>query len=414
MKLTQLISLVFIVVFAVSACSMPNNVPTATVEPFATPIQVTLPVPTASLPTVTVPAATAIATQIPANTSTPEPTSASSAGTGACINSAEFVTDISVPDGSVLADNASFVKTWRVKNTGTCTWDSRYSLLFVDGTLLMPVDNAPLPGSVIPGQTIDLSLNMTSPIYPGNYESDWKLRSPSGTLFGVGKSNSPLWIKIVIGSPNTTTITGYVYQDRNGNSVYDQNDILMANRDVWLQEGSCGQTRNRLTSAFSGSDGRYTLSGAFSGTMCVSLMSTIGVDDSFTVSPAVGQTMTNVDLRAIAPSAMISGWVWNDGTQPDGVRGNSEAGIAGAVVLIQRGQCGSPTSVTVSAITDAAGHYQFNDLYSGPHCVSIRTNEGNNGSLFGNGTWSYPVNGIQQLNLISGQEGIANFGWQYK
>jgi hypothetical protein len=408
MKPTQFFTLFLFVASAISACNLPNSVPTPNSEPTVAAISTPLPV-----VTFPVPMATNIPTGIPSNTATPAPTTGSSSGSSSCTNSADFVTDISVPDGTALDSSVSFVKTWRIKNTGTCTWDSRYSLVFVDGTLLMPVDYAPLPGTVAPGQTIDLSLNMTSPIYPGNYESDWKLRTPSGTLFGVGRQNSPLWIKIVIGSPDTT-IMGYVYQDRNGNDVYDNNDILMANREIWLLQNGCGQVGIHLSTSVSGSDGRYVLSGAFTGTYCIVLRNGEAQDDNATVSVAAGQTMNNINLRAAPSTAMISGWVWNDSLQPDGTPQSSESYISGVVVSVQRGECGSPLSVTVSAVTDSSGYYSFRDLYGGPHCVSIRTYEGNNASIFSNGTWVYPVSGIQQVTVRPGEEGIANFGWQYK
>ncbi len=403
MKSTLQIIFLACMMLAISACAQANNTPDAiATEPIemasSTPLaNVTLVVPNqTSLPT---------AASVPTNTPVPAAT-ASAAASGTCTNSADFVTDISIPDGTTLTSNSSFIKTWRIKNTGTCSWDSGYSLVFVDGTLLMPVNYAPLPGTIAPGQTFDLSLNMTAPIYPGNYESDWKLRTPSGALFGVGQKDAPLWVKISIGSPNTTNIMGIVYQDRNQNDVYDGDDVLMSNREVWLQQGTCGQGGSRLASTTSGSDGHYVLSGAFNGSYCVVLSGVETSDDSTTINIASGQTLTNIDLRAVAPIAKISGWVWNAGLQ--------QVGIAGAVVVAQRGECGSPTSVTISAITDADGHYTFGDLYGGAYCVSIRTYEGTNASIFVNGSWSYPANGIQQVIITPGQEGIANFGWQYK
>jgi len=41
----------------------------------------------------------------------------------ACTDSAKFVLDVTIPDNSVISSNTAFTKTWRLKNTGTCTWD---------------------------------------------------------------------------------------------------------------------------------------------------------------------------------------------------------------------------------------------------------------------------------------------------
>ena len=37
---------------------------------------------------------------------------------------AQFITDVTVPDGAKYEPGATFKKTWRLKNIGTCTWDN--------------------------------------------------------------------------------------------------------------------------------------------------------------------------------------------------------------------------------------------------------------------------------------------------
>ena len=48
------------------------------------------------------------------------PSSASAAQT--CSDWAQFVADVTVPDGARYDPNAAFTKTWRLRNIGTCTW----------------------------------------------------------------------------------------------------------------------------------------------------------------------------------------------------------------------------------------------------------------------------------------------------
>ena len=48
------------------------------------------------------------------------PTSASAAS----CDWAQFITDVTVPDGAKYEPGATFKKTWRLKNIGTCTWDN--------------------------------------------------------------------------------------------------------------------------------------------------------------------------------------------------------------------------------------------------------------------------------------------------
>ncbi|HGJ66308.1 TPA: hypothetical protein ENS27_13160, partial [bacterium] len=52
------------------------------------------------------------------------------AAAGRC-NWAGFVADVTVPDGTSFAPGAAFIKTWRLKNIGTCTWTGKYGLSFV-------------------------------------------------------------------------------------------------------------------------------------------------------------------------------------------------------------------------------------------------------------------------------------------
>src|SRR5688572_1533743 len=103
-------------------------------------------------------------------------------------DAAEFVSDVTYPDGSAVGLGSTFTKTWRIQNVGTCTWTSAYSLVFVSGERFGAPATVSLPGNVAPGQTIDLSINLTAPTSGGRYGGDWKLRNASGVVFGVGSS----------------------------------------------------------------------------------------------------------------------------------------------------------------------------------------------------------------------------------
>jgi hypothetical protein len=111
-------------------------------------------------------------------------------------NSAQFVRDVTVQDSTPFDPDTTFVKIWRVKNTGSCTWTQDYSLVFVSGNA-MGAKNVALPTKVGPDQTVDLSVTMKAPSNSGSYRGDWMLNSPSGTRFGVGSSGtSNLYVSI--------------------------------------------------------------------------------------------------------------------------------------------------------------------------------------------------------------------------
>ena len=50
-------------------------------------------------------------------------------GTEKCVNSAEFIEDITVPDGTVMSPGEHFRKVWRLRNTGPCGWDRSYRVV---------------------------------------------------------------------------------------------------------------------------------------------------------------------------------------------------------------------------------------------------------------------------------------------
>lgn len=410
MKDIKFLNIILSILMLISACSMPDTAPVEYTESTAT--LVVNPIFTTEPSTGLSPASTTEMTATPILTSS---TTVPSSGTGACFNSAEFISDVSIPDGSKLAPDTGFVKTWRVKNNGTCSWDNRYSLVFTDGTLFSSYDRLALPFVVAPGQTIDLSLDMTSPIYPGVYESDWKFQSPNGSKFGVGKKDSPLWVKIVITSPDVTTISGFVYQNLNGNSKYDFDDQPMANREVWLQQENCALNGARLASAKSGNDGRYAIAGSFSGNYCLSLQRSDETVYTLNISVTPGQHFDDADMQDAIPNLVISGAVWNDSLQPDGTQQASEPNLPGVTVLLQLGPCASPISlVPVSSTADSLGRFSFGSLYGGTYCVSIRAGEGSNVSILGSGGWTIPANGNQQITVRPGEQKSVYFGWQYK
>jgi len=166
----------------------------------------TQPLPTLS-PTSPLPTATNTAT-LAATTATQPPI------VGGAADQLEFVTDVTVPDGTSFRPGETFKKTWRLKNIGTSTWTTAYQLVFTSGAQMGGPSSTPLPNQVPPGQTIDLSLDLTAPDDPGNYFGFWMLRNANGTNFGLGPSaDQPFYIEINVvagtaAASATSTTTG--------------------------------------------------------------------------------------------------------------------------------------------------------------------------------------------------------------
>jgi hypothetical protein len=112
---------------------------------------------------------------------------------------AQFVRDLSVEDYSLISPGASFVKTWRLKNVGHCSWNTDYMLVFDSGNAMDAKLSIPLPKYVAPNQTVDLSVNLRAPKIEGAYRGDWKLSNSSGTRFGVGPNgDQSFWVQIQV------------------------------------------------------------------------------------------------------------------------------------------------------------------------------------------------------------------------
>ncbi len=121
----------------------------------------------------------------PSPTAPPEAQTESAAATvtPACAYGATFVADVTIPDRTHLAPGAEFVKTWRLRNTGSCDWGTGFQFVFVDGEQMgspPAVDAPPTPT----GGVVDVSVRFKAPDQPGAYRSRWRMRAPDGRFFG--------------------------------------------------------------------------------------------------------------------------------------------------------------------------------------------------------------------------------------
>lgn len=119
-----------------------------------------------------------------------------------------FIDDITIPDNTALQPGQVFRKVWRIQNAGSCAWSAGYQLVYTGGDAMGTNYAVNLPGAVAPGQTVDVSIDLTAPNAYGSYQSFWKLRSPAGNIFGTSNSeNDAIWVKIVVGnSSNLATV----------------------------------------------------------------------------------------------------------------------------------------------------------------------------------------------------------------
>jgi hypothetical protein len=116
--------------------------------------------------------------------------------------------DVTIPDDTTMQPGQAFTKTWRLQNTGTCTWTKDYSIALFSGEALNSSGSVTLPQKVDPGQSVDISVDMTAPLTPGTYQGNWKLLNASSTWFGIGPGGgSPFWVRIIVSQDLTVTMT---------------------------------------------------------------------------------------------------------------------------------------------------------------------------------------------------------------
>ena len=147
-------------------------------------VQVTTPTPT---PTLTSPTSTATPTKT----------------TESCTNKAKFV-DETVPDGTSYLPGETFVKTWDLRNVGTCTWTTDYDLVFVDGDQMSGASPIALSEAISPDEVVKLSVQLVGPASNGLYQGNWQLQNAEGQKFGIGENaDKSFWVQINIGESSS-------------------------------------------------------------------------------------------------------------------------------------------------------------------------------------------------------------------
>jgi hypothetical protein len=145
---------------------------------------------------------------------TKSPPTAPPAGSGnvAPCYRAEYVADVTIPDGTIVSPGNSFWKTWSIKNTGSCSWNSSYKFVFMDGDVLGGAYVYNFPGVAAPNDTVEIPIQLFAPTITGSYTGYWKIQAPDKTIFGVGQYDQSLSVSIVVGSgtpENNKTATVY-------------------------------------------------------------------------------------------------------------------------------------------------------------------------------------------------------------
>jgi uncharacterized protein YkwD len=162
----------------------------------------------------------------------------------ACADSAGFVADVTVPDNTNFKQGTAFVKTWRIRNTGTCTWDSNYTLFFTNGTQMGGPASVPFTATA-PNATMDLSVNLVSPASDGAYTAKYELHDASGKPFSIDGGRY-VWVTITVGTAiaSPTASSAGTGAGTSGTCKYVENATLVSQL---LNLINAARTANGLT-----------------------------------------------------------------------------------------------------------------------------------------------------------------------
>jgi len=254
--------------------AMTQNAPTQTpISPTATPLPATV-------------------TPVPA-TSTPLPT----ATAVSYCDWVAFVKDVTIPDGTKFLPGETFTKIWRLKNRGTCTWTPDYMLVFVGGEQMGNTSAVRLSSYVAPGQSVDVSVTLTTPIIKGPYVGYWMLRNSSGVLFGYGdNANKAFYVDITVKNLSHGEVTGSFYYPSEFNpalTLYFENAVTGETLQFSIPESNPNYKvllPNGTYYAYAWAPG-YNLQGAY-------------VYENLTMKPFVvkgGQTTSGINLSDWSP-----------------------------------------------------------------------------------------------------------------
>jgi uncharacterized protein YkwD len=112
------------------------------------------------------------------------------------VDKAGYFGDVTVPDDTVFQQGNAFVKTWRFRNEGTCTWGPAYSLVLIKGDQMGGPTSVPLPVAN-PGDIFDVSINLVAPSRGGPFMGVYEFQDANGTKFGVNSNGiDKFWVKI--------------------------------------------------------------------------------------------------------------------------------------------------------------------------------------------------------------------------
>ncbi len=129
-----------------------------------------------------------------------------------CVDAMEFIEDLNYDDEDLtnfpkVDPGEAFQKGWRIKNSGTCLWNSSYFINYVRGSdpaAQMQGQPTSIKGAVEPGKTYELYVDLVAPDIAGKYVGYWQMHNGKNEAFG-----QTIWVAVQVRQtdPGTPTAT---------------------------------------------------------------------------------------------------------------------------------------------------------------------------------------------------------------
>jgi hypothetical protein len=176
-ELRPVIFLMLLTLLMASGCAMSNVRPAPDSQqgvPYIPPTLAPTPLPPTPTPT----------PLVPAESNTPV--------SNRCTDVLTYISDITIPDGTIVAPESTIDKRWEIQNSGTCNWEDGYTIQLVAGNALgVPKEQALVPARS--GTQSEIRIVFTAPKEPGKYRSAWQAFNKDGQPFG-----DAFYIEIVV------------------------------------------------------------------------------------------------------------------------------------------------------------------------------------------------------------------------
>lgn len=210
-----------------------------------------------------------------------------------CTLDSDFVADVTIPDRSPIKVNSVFVKTWRLRNSGSCPWNSAFQFVQISGGMLTATPNSvPLPDVAVGGEvdiSVTLTLSASAPV-GSEQVARFQIRAPDGHLFGTKP-----FVKILVVSSTSSgaSISGTVWADHcsaasespsegcvplsgggyRADGLWNNGELTIGGVLVSLRLANCSASvmSTDVTTATGPQSGIYSFSGLAAGIYCVSI-----------------------------------------------------------------------------------------------------------------------------------------------